>query len=115
MYGVVLWSDRRLKTAVIWCEDHGDLALLAPEDDGLVEADIAHGDVIAFELDPESAFRRARNARIVDSQAYPLLARSLTDRMETQQSCMNEREPSGSAAPELSNVISFATRSGAQA
>ena len=26
MYGVVLWSDKRLGNAVIWCEDHRNLA-----------------------------------------------------------------------------------------
>ena len=26
MYGIVLWSDRSERQAVIWCEDQGDLA-----------------------------------------------------------------------------------------
>ncbi len=27
MYGVVLWLDKKAQKAVIWCEDHGDVAI----------------------------------------------------------------------------------------
>ncbi len=114
MHGVVLWSDHRLKTAVIWCEDHGDLAFLTADDDGFDDADIAHGDVISFDIDPQGAFRRARNARVVDPEAYPLLARSLKDGLESQQCSKDERDPGAGTDPALSSVVSFAAPSGAQ-
>ena len=33
MYGVVLWIDKNAQKAVIWCEDHGNLAYFNPQTD----------------------------------------------------------------------------------
>lgn len=105
MYGVVLWSDRRLKHAVIWCEDHGDLAFLTPDEGAFEHADLAHGDVLAFDLDPDGSFRRAQNVRIIDSDAYPSLARSLTKLMESQEHVFGGDITDPASGPAMSNVL----------
>ncbi|WP_147104401.1 hypothetical protein [Tateyamaria sp. syn59] len=51
MIGVILWSDPATEKAVIWCEDHGDLAFLS----GAACADIPDaffdvGDVVEFDV-----------------------------------------------------------------
>ncbi|MBS0122717.1 hypothetical protein [Thetidibacter halocola] len=74
MYGVVLWADKSDNKAVIWCEDHGNLAYYYdPEcslhDGGAIDA----GDLIQFDLREESECRRARNLRRVSSGFAPEL------------------------------------------
>ena len=77
MYGVVLWKDAEGTRAVIWCEDHGDLAFLAT-DDGLHDgATLDAGDLIHFEVTWDGTTRRANNPRLVVSEAYPTLPMEL--------------------------------------
>lgn len=62
MYGVVLWSDAFDQKAVIWCEDHGDLAYYAggaQSAHGGVSLD--PGDLIEFDLDDHRDYRAACN------------------------------------------------------
>ena len=73
MFGVVLWSSREVLNAVIWCEDHGDLAFL-DETQGLPEP----GDLVRFEIQWDSTVRRARNASVVSPELYPNLVAALT-------------------------------------
>lgn len=62
MIGVILWSDPTEKKAVIWCEDHGDLAFLSrPDAVHLPDMFVDVGDVVEFEL------RATRNTRQVES------------------------------------------------
>ena len=75
MYGVVLWADKAVNKAVIWCEDHGNLAFYnATEatlhDDVAIDA----GDLIQFDLREERECRHARNLRRVDVGFAPDLA-----------------------------------------
>ncbi|NIY98004.1 hypothetical protein HC022_17720 [Salipiger sp. HF18] len=63
MYGVVLWADHSDHKAVIWCEDHGDLAFYRNEEH------TAHGGV--------SNLRRVNNPKRLVQQQYAGLAQNL--------------------------------------
>lgn len=71
MYGVVLWSDDRANRAVIWCEDHGDLAFYrgAAGDDSAMAA----GDLIEFDLREERDVRLVDKPRLVTHRSHPTL------------------------------------------
>lgn len=78
MYGVVLWSDQIKNRAVIWCEDHGDLAFF--NGDGVAALDAVEfdpGDLVQFDIKQDCKVRLARNPRLVASDEYPTLARDL--------------------------------------
>ena len=84
MYGVVLWSESRSKRAVIWCEDHGDLAFYtgAPEDDpqdAHLGVALDTGDLIKFDLVPGAAPRSVRNPRVIRQGHCTQLADRLID------------------------------------
>lgn len=78
MFGVVLWRSPQTRTAVIWCEDHGDLALF---DDGESTAkDVDHlskGDLVHVDIKVENGIRRVRSAAIVDRGHDPDLPERL--------------------------------------
>ncbi|MBY6004734.1 hypothetical protein KUV62_12490 [Salipiger bermudensis] len=78
MYGVVLWADHTDQKAVIWCEDHGDLALYhdteASVHDGV---SLDEGDLIEFDLKQEENLRLAHNPRRLAQNHYPGLAQAL--------------------------------------
>lgn len=64
MYGIVLWSDRSERQAVIWCEDQGDLAYCrqtAEHGAGSIHA----GDWVQFDITQTSRQRYAHNPRLV--------------------------------------------------
>jgi len=78
MLGVVLWSDRRDHKAVIWCEDHGDLAYFNGGTETPIEApEFDAGDLVHFELHKDRHLRLARNPRRIDQGAYDGLAGQL--------------------------------------
>src|SRR6056297_2733683 len=77
MYGVVLWKDIEGSRAVIWCEDHGDLAFLSAEEGMHSGADLDAGDLIHFDVMWDGALRRANNAKLVASHAFPTLTKDL--------------------------------------
>ncbi len=72
MFGVILWVDQSTEAAVIWCEDHGELALYKSSD---VEIDqpqkLAAGDLVRFELKQQRKLRFARKPRLVAPNALP--------------------------------------------
>ncbi|WP_306155684.1 hypothetical protein [Roseovarius sp. MMSF_3281] len=76
MYGVVLWSDHSRNRAVIWCEDHGDLAYF---DGGLPAGGpgLEPGDLVRFEVSEGKRMRIVSNPRVVASEQYPSLASDL--------------------------------------
>ena len=83
MFGVVLWSDRKENKAVIWCEDHGDLAFYrACGEDAGVPLDT--GDWVQFDLTTERNMRFARNPRLVAEGAYPGIAEALGGQERTE-------------------------------
>ena len=108
MLGVVLWRDKTDEKALIWCEDHGDLAVCMRK--GQVERPSLHvGDCVQFDLALDQDVRLARNPTIVQEQMYPDIA----DRLKTMTGA-----PANAASETRGNVISFAAvrakRSGAQ-
>ncbi|MHC9237873.1 hypothetical protein ACX9MO_19795 [Pseudooceanicola sp. 502str34] len=80
MFGVVLWSDSSDRKAVIWCEDHGDLAYFSAAEgefcDGIA---LDAGDLVQFDLAEDRVMRRAQNPRIVAEEQYPSLATRLQE------------------------------------
>lgn len=77
MNGIVLWSDAKDSKALIWCEDHGELAYyFQPEGDTGPALDA--GDWVQFELTMERNLRLARNPRMMEEGAFTDLADRLT-------------------------------------
>lgn len=78
MYGVVLWSDPDARKAVIWCEDHGDLAFYSAGSDlPLGEVSLDAGDLVEFDVTTERALRYAHNPQVVSEGFDRDLARRL--------------------------------------
>lgn len=71
MLGVVLWSDHNDRKAVIWCEDHGDLAYFSGAGDSPAEMPpLDAGDLVDFELCQDSHLRLARNPQRFEQGAF---------------------------------------------
>ncbi|WP_375173154.1 hypothetical protein [Pseudooceanicola sp.] len=66
MFGVVLWSSHEDLSAVIWCEDHQDLAILRQS---AITPDLAQmpeaGDLVSFDIKEENGVREAWNTVVV--------------------------------------------------
>ncbi|QBF31464.1 hypothetical protein [Thalassococcus sp. S3] len=78
MLGVVLWSDPHEKKAVIWCEDHGDLAFYRGASDAKgTECILDAGDLVEFEMTTERHLRLAHDPQLVSEGLYPGIAESL--------------------------------------
>ncbi|MCZ4351386.1 hypothetical protein O4H61_02545 [Roseovarius aestuarii] len=75
MYGVVLWSDCVENRAVIWCEDHGDLAFFRGEPDGIMA--LTAGDLVEFDVRDGGEMRLAGPPRLVSHQSHPTLGQEL--------------------------------------
>ncbi|WP_121063617.1 hypothetical protein [Chachezhania antarctica] len=98
MLGVVLWRDKTDENALIWCEDHGDLAVCMRK--GQAEQPSLHvGDCVQFDLALDADVRLARNPRIVQEQMYPDIA----DRLKTVTDT-----PKAAETRTGGNVVSFA-------
>lgn len=73
MYGVVLWSDKKRNRAVIWCEDHRNLAFYKDEEN-LSEASLfVPGDLVEFDLQEVDDMRLAVDPCIVSKHEFPSL------------------------------------------
>ncbi|SMX44754.1 hypothetical protein MAA8898_03051 [Maliponia aquimaris] len=84
MFGVVLWADASDRKAVIWCEDHGNLAYYTGNEQSVHDGiDLDAGDLIQFELREERDVRRARNLRRVDAGFAPSIVHELRNCRET--------------------------------
>ncbi|QOL80360.1 hypothetical protein [Pseudooceanicola spongiae] len=81
MFGVVLWSASDDSKAVVWCEDHGDLAFLNAESRGKSPdlTGLAQGDLLQFDLEEFGDMRLVQNARLVAEDHDSTLARRLKD------------------------------------
>ncbi|UWQ93485.1 hypothetical protein QEZ52_13770 [Aliisedimentitalea scapharcae] len=103
MFGVVLWSDTDERKAVIWCEDHGDLAFYK-QNDQEPELPLDAGDWVQFDLTMERHMRYAHNPRLVSEG----LCSGLADVLGAEQ----ELAPVQPAAQELetgsAKIIPFA-------
>lgn len=76
MFGVVLWSDVDEHKAVIWCEDHGDLAFYKPSETG-GDISLDAGDLVQFDMTMDRHLRLAHNPRLVAEQVCTDLADAL--------------------------------------
>ena len=77
MYGVVIWSDQLKNRAVIWCEDHGDLAYFRGDSAGAEVSEIGPGDLVEFDLAASDGLRLADAPRLVAPKSHPHIARAL--------------------------------------
>lgn len=114
MCGVVLWADQCDQKAVIWCEDHGDLAYYHDKDanshDGL---SLDAGDLIQFELFQEHDLRLVRNPTRLVQRQFVGLAQDLRSSAGNGQELGQERasfppaRPSHVTGRRASNVVPF--------
>lgn len=106
MLGVVLWSDPKSKTAVFWCDDHGDLAYFTAQagDPEYYEAFCA-GDMVSFELVFERNMRRACNPSLVQQSVCEGLDGHLRDAA---------RNAPRAGADDGQTVVPFRARDGAE-
>lgn len=79
MLGVVLWSDAQAKKAVIWCEDHGDLAFYGGDTSVFEGCALDAGDLVEFQLKEGSTMRLVQNPALISEEFAPALA----DRLRT--------------------------------
>jgi hypothetical protein len=78
MYGVVLWSDKEDRKAVIWCEDHGDLAYYsAGEESAFDGVSLDAGDLVLFNLSESRNVRVATEPQLIAQQQFSGLAESI--------------------------------------
>ncbi|MBU3001549.1 hypothetical protein KO491_17035 [Roseovarius nubinhibens] len=77
MLGVVLWSDVKDNRAVVWCDDHGDLAFYKPGKTTADRAVFQPGDLIQFELREASQMRIVARPQMLARDSHPNLADEL--------------------------------------
>lgn len=100
MYGVVLWADASDRKAVIWCEDHGNLAYYSAGEQSMhCGVSLDAGDLIQFDLREERDFRQASNLERVGSGYAPGLVASL-----------RRAEPVRPSVDTTDNVVAFPAR-----
>lgn len=105
MYGVVLWSDKDQNRAVIWCEDHGDLAFYGGETDvPPSQTFMEPGDLVQFQVEEARNMRFARNVSLVSSEQYPTLAQDLKEAGQ------DDRIPNSAAPSRDSKIVAFGPR-----
>ena len=64
MIGVVIWSAEAENKAIIWCEDHGELAYLRQSPHKAASAErFGEGDLIQFDVTELNNLRMAKNPR----------------------------------------------------
>lgn len=63
MFGVVLWCDRNNESAVIWCEDHAQLAFYkkSGQEDFTDKFELQVGDLVKFDVMQLGELRMASN------------------------------------------------------
>lgn len=75
MCGVVLWSSDDDGRAVIWCEDHGNLAFYSGQTADMHEGpSLDAGDLIEFDLEDRHEHRRASNPKLLVEDHSPRIA-----------------------------------------
>ncbi|MFU1476721.1 hypothetical protein ACM25N_03040 [Roseovarius sp. C7] len=77
MMGVVLWSDVKDNRAVVWCDDHGDLAFYKPRKSSVNAATFQPGDLIEFELREASQMRIVSRPQVLERDSHPNLVDEL--------------------------------------
>ncbi|MCM2562388.1 hypothetical protein M8756_09525 [Lutimaribacter sp. EGI FJ00015] len=67
MYGVVLWCSADSRKAVIWCEDHGDLAFY---EDVAAQTALDPGDLVKFRSEQTRRRRLARDLELIEQDRF---------------------------------------------
>lgn len=81
MFGAVLWCDPQKEKALIWCEDHADLAYYTASKGTIGrELQLEAGDLVQFDVTELQAMRVADNVELVAAVEYPSLAEELQRR-----------------------------------
>ena len=97
MLGVVLWSDPREGKAVIWCEDHGELAFYRRVDEGhSTGPEFDPGDLVQFDVETVRHLRFALNPQVVKGGLYRDLPQGV-GRAETEYFTQGRRRSAGKA------------------
>ncbi|MEY8840788.1 hypothetical protein AB9K41_17330 [Cribrihabitans sp. XS_ASV171] len=78
MFGIVLWSDADDRKAVIWCEDHGDLAYLQ-RDRKERAVPLEAGDWVTFEVTVSGRMRLAYDVEVMEQGSAPALPVQLAE------------------------------------
>lgn len=105
MLGVVLWSDTDDNKAVIWCEDHGNLAFFSGGNHPSIDVfDFDTGDLIQFELSEKQHMRFAHNPKRVTQNQYPGLAEDLQ--------CMTLQQADAASGPVQCGAVAAGFTSG---
>ncbi len=78
MLGLVLWCDGTARRALIWCEDHGDLAWYDAGGEGAAAVPVRAGDLVRVGVSAAPGLRRAWALRIVARGAHAELPRLLS-------------------------------------
>lgn len=98
MFGVVLWCDAHMSKAVIWCEDHGDLAYFKRAD-SVEPVSMDAGDWVQFEVTTGCDMRYAHNPRLVAEGVFAGLADNLKGVNATDQPKAPARMPAAEIIP----------------
>jgi hypothetical protein len=78
MFGVVLWSCQKDRTAVVWCDDHGDLAVFRQQSvsfDG--KGTPSPGDLLRVEVEERDGIRLVDRATLVAADHFSGLGDAL--------------------------------------
>lgn len=111
MLGVVLWSDTDDNKAVIWCEDHGNLAFFnGGSHPSLDVFDFDAGDLVQFEMTEEQHMRFARNPKRVSQSQYPTLAEDLQSMTMEHVPEPKVTQPKAAASFKSADIIPFSRR-----
>ncbi|WP_439141260.1 hypothetical protein [Planktotalea sp.] len=103
MLGVVIWTDAEDSKAIIWCEDHGELAFLSQHARVELGAQrIDQGDLIQFDLEEHRNLRMAHNPRKIEQQYCSDIKALMESAVKVQEAATPKLEP------ENSNLLSFA-------
>lgn len=79
MFGVVLWTNKTDHSAIVWCDDHGDLAFYRANDSLSPESvPLDAGDLIQFSLKQTNTLRFVKDPQLLVRQKMSDLADRLT-------------------------------------
>lgn len=105
MIGVVLWTDPRQAEAVIWCEDHGELALYRNSPaSNCAEMCFDVGDLVSFDVETVRSLRFARNPEVLEEAYYPELPQILKTHAEAELSPPSRQRHSADIIPLFQNA-----------
>ncbi len=111
MIGVVLWNDTSKNAAVIWCEDHGDLAFYYG--DPTHDISLHSGDCVRFKVELEGSLRHAKDLFLVEGETHPALAASLAN-MDLSAELANNGAPEALEPASLTNPVAVKLTPGNQ-